>query len=122
MTLEDVVRAVSGFLFFGGWIVVAAFGLYIYLDIRGLSKDTVAARLFLHFRLFLRAFLLLGAGFAAFLAAIVPSVLRLPGSIYAALAGIVVWFLCIVLSFYWLFKSLHVPREIRRKYGKPAQR
>jgi hypothetical protein len=123
VAIEDIVQIATGVLFITGWISFAAFGIFLYLDIRSLSKDTIAARLFLHFSRFVRAFLILSIGFAVVLFAFVASIFQSPATPYVGLASISVWFVCIVWSFYWFFKALHVPKAIRRKYGgAPAER
>ena len=59
-------------------------------------------------------------GFGLILLAAVPSSLGASWGQYAGLAGSAAWFMTTLLSMLYLFKSLYVPRSVRKKFGAPS--
>ena len=118
--VDPIVRGAAQVLLLLGWILLSAFGVVLYLSLKGLPKEVVGARLFLNLDKVGRGFLLLSMGFGLILLAAVPSSIGASWGQYAGLAGSAAWFSTTLLSMLYLFKSLYVPRSVRKKFGAPS--
>jgi len=119
-TEVEIIRGVSAAFLLGGWTLLSSFGIVLYFSLRGLPREVLGARLFLNLDKVGRGFLLLSLAFAVILLAAVPANVGVPGAPYIGLAGSCAWFVATLLSMYYLFKSLYVPRTIRKKFGAPS--
>ena len=119
VTLEDWVRAASGFLLLAGWVAIIAFGILLYWDVRRIPKEVLGARIFLNLDKFLRGFLLLSFGFLGVLLSAFPARLDVIGP-YVLLAGSAVWLALTGLALFMIFTALHVPGAVRKKFGMAA--
>src|SRR5437867_8431296 len=85
--VDPIVRGAAQVLLLLGWILLSAFGVVLYLSLKGLPKEVVGARLFLNLDKVGRGFLLLSMGFGLILLAAAPSSIGASWCQYAGLAG-----------------------------------
>lgn len=121
MSIDEIVRAISGYLLLAGWIAIIAFGILVYMDLRKVPKEVLGARIFLNLNKFIRGFLLLSFGFLGVLLSALPARIATYGA-YILLAGSISWFALTGFALFLLFTALHVPRGIRKRFGTPAAR
>jgi hypothetical protein len=121
VSVEEWIRAIAGYLLLAGWVSIIAFGILLYVDVRRVPKEVLGARIFLNLDSFLRGFLLLSFGFLAILLAAFPARLDTIGP-YIYLAGSVAWLAMNGLALFMIFKALHVPGAVRKKFGMPVAR
>ena len=120
VSADEIARAGVGALVLGGWVLLSGFGIVLYMSMRGLPKEVVGARLFLNLDKVGHGFLFLSVAFAVILLAALPMGLGVVGAVYVELAGSVGWIVSILLSMVYLFRSMYVPRSIRKKFGAPS--